>query len=246
MGMPNANLGPSDMALLGAVLKWNHTLKEFLLKNNMMCGVATCTAEGHNLHGAKQLCIGLAENHSIEVLDISGNAIMHEGAKMFAEMLLQNDTLHTLYLGRNGLCREGYSSHCRQIVDALRYNKQITHLDLHDNDLQPDVIERLAAILPHTNTLANIDFRDNDISRDAGTAFGRSLDHNFSLRSLGMGNSTLDLVALKEDKLTELNLGQSYLGPGGVIILCQLLQFSENLASLDLSENQMGVAGGKA
>ena len=246
LSMPNANLGPSDMVLLGAVLKWNHTLKELVLKDNMMCGVATCTVEGHNLHGAKQLCIGLATNHSIEVLDVSGNAIMHEGAKLFADMLLQNDALHTLLMGRNGLCREGYSSHCRQIVDALRYNKQVTHLDLQDNDLQPDVIERLAAILPHTNTLANIDFRDNDISRDAGTAFGQSLDHNFSLRSLGMGNSTLDLVALKEDKVTELNLGQSYLGPGGVIILCQLLQFSENLASLDLSENQMGIAGGKA
>jgi len=246
LALVNASLSPNDMVLLGAVLKWNDTLKELVLKDNLICGVAACTIEGHDLQGLKQLCVGLAANHSIQVLDLSNNAIMHEGGKLIAEMLLQNNTLHTVFLARNGLCREGYSSHCRQIVDTLRYNKQITHLDLHDNDVQPDVIERLAAILPHSNTLANLDIRDNDISRDAGTAFGHALDHNFSLKSLGMGTSTLDLVALKEDKLTELNLGQSYLGPGGVIILCQLLQFSENLALLDLSENGMGLAGGKA
>lgn len=242
-----ANLAPYDMVLMGAVLRWNTTLQTLILRQNNICGVKTLTQEeGYDLEGLQQLCAGLAANAGVTLLDLSQNSIRHEGAKLIADMLLQNEAIRTIHLGHNGLCRVGYSSHARQIVETLKHNKTLTYLSLHNNFLQPDVLEALAKVLPLTNTIRHIDLRNSVVSKKAGDAFAHAMEHNYSLELLGLGNSTLDLNMIKDDRLTELNLARGFLGSGGVIIICKLLQYCEQLKKLDLAENGMGIDGGKA
>ena len=51
----NVNLAPYDMVLMGAVLRWNTTIQELNIRENVICGVKTLKEDGHDLEGFKQL-----------------------------------------------------------------------------------------------------------------------------------------------------------------------------------------------
>lgn len=68
-----------------------------------------------------QLAEAIKDNKTLKTLDIGGNNIGHEGAKLLAGALKGNKTLKTLELGYNPVATEG----AKALVDALKYETEV-------------------------------------------------------------------------------------------------------------------------
>jgi Ran GTPase-activating protein (RanGAP) involved in mRNA processing and transport len=106
---------------IGKALVTNPSLTELHLDHNLLdCAAAVELAEGLSSRGS-----------SLQVLQLSSNAIGDGGAVRLAEALVTNQSLRTLKLNRNHIAREGGQA----LVDALSKHKnmRLQTLDLQNN-----------------------------------------------------------------------------------------------------------------
>lgn len=69
------SIGQQAGEIIGKSLLYNKTLKTLLLSNNAINSTACCT-----------ICVGVERNHTLEYLNIDGNPIGDDGAKMLMQI----------------------------------------------------------------------------------------------------------------------------------------------------------------
>jgi Ran GTPase-activating protein (RanGAP) involved in mRNA processing and transport len=69
------SIGQQGGELIGKSLLSNQTLKTLLLSNNALPSSACCA-----------ICVGIERNHHLESVNLDGNPIGEEGAKMFMQL----------------------------------------------------------------------------------------------------------------------------------------------------------------
>ncbi|CAE7245105.1 NLRC3, partial [Symbiodinium natans] len=122
---------------LGAALKLNKTLKELDLRWNADIGDEGC----------KALAEGLAENRSLERIDLGGCRIATAGAQALGTALKANGTLKDLYLGYNdALGAEG----CEALAEGILRNVGLVEVNLKWCDV-PEVCEKALAAAAEGN-----------------------------------------------------------------------------------------------
>src|ERR1700729_120298 len=85
----------------------------------------------------------LKNNDTITDIDLTGNEIGTEGAKVIADALKVNHTITNINLHGNKIGTEG----AKVIIDALKVNHTIVNIDLLGNHIGFEVAEALADVL---------------------------------------------------------------------------------------------------
>ena len=182
-------------------------------------------------------------------LDLNWKNIGYEGAKVIAEALKKNNTLHTLDLSYNKICPEG----AKEIAEVLEKNNTIHTLDLRDNDIGYKGAKYLAKALKKNNTLHTLDLKFNKICLEGAKEIAEALKKNNTLHTLDLSSNKICLEgakylaeALKKNNtLHTLNLYNDYIGPEGAKEIAEVLEKNNTIHTLDLRDNDIGYKGAK-
>jgi len=168
----------------------------------------------------------LAKHPSLRHLDLAGNMIGVLGAKMLAEMLVENDILEELWLFRNyAICDEGVEALSKGlsknnslkllklenigmtyvgavvVAEKLLINKSLTSLDLSDNDIghKDDLGEQAFAKVLRTNSsLITLQLIYSGISNFGAWQLVEAWNRNHTLKNLCLEhNFNIDEQAIK-------------------------------------------------
>jgi Leucine-rich repeat (LRR) protein len=121
---------------------------------------------------------------------------------------------------------------CETLMDALKGNNTLTELNFSANQFRPEFFQNLADVIPTMGALKKLDLSQNEISE---------YDYvSFSTAALARG--------LKEHatKITELNLSKNGLFDHDACSFAPALSADGPLVKLDISDNSICAAGGKA
>ena len=161
----------------------------------------------------------------VSYLNLSGNHINKEGAKIFCEALKKQFTIKHLDLSGNKLGVSG----CQAIAKALLNNTSITYLNLYSNQMDVDGARVLKETLLVNDTLEYIDIGSNRL-RDKGIlAIAEGIRGNKSCAIQGIGiryNFVSDDGAerffnsiLEETKINKVFIKNNYLSDPFITIL---------------------------
>jgi len=169
-------------------------------------------------------------------LDACGGGIYTaEGITKLCEGL-KGSAVTSLVLYGNCIGDEGASA-----LSAILKETQITNLEISDNDIGDNGASALAAVLKETQVV-NLDVGFNNITGDAADHLAKVvLEHALMTDFCG-----IPLVSLRENSITELNLGKKGVGMPGAIVLSKLLPSAVALTSLNLERNLLCAEGGAA
>ena len=220
-------LADSDIVLISDSLKTHTILKRI--------SVARC---GISEKGCKAIGDALMVNRSLQVLDLSSNAIS-AGVVHIAESLKHNHSLLEINLGYCGISEEG----CKAIGDALMVNRSLQVLDLHGNAISRGVVH-IAESLKHNHSLLEINLSFCGISEEGGKAIGDALMVNRSLQVLDLEYNPISTVvvhiaeSLKHNhSLLEIDLGNCRISEEGGEAIGDALMVNRSLQVLDLECN---------
>jgi hypothetical protein len=127
----------------------------------------TLDLSGNNIDddGAKMIANALIYNNSLKTLYMSSNNIANDGAKAMADALKGNHSLESLILGSNNVCDDG----AKAIAGALKVNHSLKRLDLRDNKIDDNGAKDIADVLKVNQGLKILNLRNNQISADGKT-----------------------------------------------------------------------------
>ena len=131
-------------------------VKKLVLHGTRLGGGSSGPAAGM---GMKKFAFGLTENATIEVLDLSANAITDYSAATLAAALETNRTLKTLILSFNGIGMVG----AHAIAKALDVNDALTVLHLNGNNIDSSGTTRLAKALATNTSLKVLRYENSDM-----------------------------------------------------------------------------------
>jgi hypothetical protein len=194
---------------------------------------------------AKHLAADLEDNHTLELLNLSGSKIGNEGVKDLAAALKDNHTLKCLNLTRNSIEDVG------ALVTNLKGRQSLTELNLYSNHLGPAGGKAIASLLKDNHTLKYLNLAYNMIFPGGAKALAATLLDNHTLTHLNMaGNCLGDSGAKHFAKLLKsnstlkvLNLCSNGIRPTGIGALASTLVGNHTLTLLDLSYNEIGPQG---
>lgn len=137
-------------------------------------------------------------------LDLRGNRIGAEGAKVLADMLISPHSVASLCLEWNNV---GYLDvGVEAIATALEADTKLVALDLRNNNVGPEGAKALARALRRNQTLRRLDLRWNEIGGAGVLAFREALHTNESLLTLELTGNNCSLKQVDEiDKLLARN-----------------------------------------
>ena len=196
----------SEVAELGGLL--GAGLESLLLSNCQL-----------SQEGIAHLAERLGGDAALCKLELDSNAISNESARALCLAVGLNSSLKGLQLSSCHLA-QGASL----LLDALRANEVLTHLDLRSNEINDIAAENLAAGLAENRALLFLDLASNFIS-NRGIA---------CLASALRTNSTLQYLMLDRNRCSD----------GGVLALAEALPANSTLLHLALDQNQITSAGG--
>ncbi|MGC0372151.1 MAG: hypothetical protein DGJ47_000857 [Rickettsiaceae bacterium] len=144
---------------ISQMLKFNNTLEILHLRENSLSGKnASIIAKGiNNNYSLNKLClqkndisseqlsefITALSGHPMQKLDLSGNELNSEGAKIIRTLFTENQTLQELNLASNNIP----VSDCLELIKELSRNRGIKQLNLCHNDLKPNELKELPPLL---------------------------------------------------------------------------------------------------
>lgn len=104
---------------------------------------------------------GLSENHSLEVLDLSGNDIGDEGTRFLCQGLQASpkSRIRELLLGKNEIGIQGGIL----LASYLKQNSTLEKLDLSHNALRDEGCSAIAESLRSNSTLISLNLKENRI-----------------------------------------------------------------------------------
>lgn len=163
LSFPDAFLGDSPCGLLAQYIQENTYVTGLDLKGNNVtttgiqalamvfrppCRLETANLEWNSIgvgggKGLEVLSSVLADNDTLQSLDLRNNKIGPEGATALAAMLRTNTTLQVLDLRWNDIGPSGG----RALLSALQSNKTLKSLELAGNKIPDDVLQRVESML---------------------------------------------------------------------------------------------------
>eukprot|EP00050_Salpingoeca_kvevrii_P016353 m.54731 g.54731 ORF g.54731 m.54731 type:complete len:673 (+) comp6864_c0_seq3:150-2168(+) len=178
----------------------------------------------HSVAPSQALMDALDRCAASSSLDLSGASFSRTSCKAMGETLAIDTHVTDLILGDALLGDDG----CEVIAMALRKNRSVRTLDLHQNCIRCHGGVALGAMLQNNNTLSSLTLEWNAIGAlDGGIAgLAEGLGCNLGLRSLDLRNNQIS--------------------PAGARCLAAALQCNRTLENLDLRWNNIGSAGAKA
>ena len=214
---------------LSQMLKINQSLVVLDLSG---CGVTDAVAQ--------HIASGLAENETLQALNINSDQLKSEGAGYILHCLQHNETLHTLRMfdldiqithapltlniTAGGSNKQSLallvSSLVHTSIDKLQMFTGIGVLDLSECGITDAMVEKIAAGLTENSSLKQLDLNRNEITSVGAAHVFRSLEHN----------TTLDKLLLSCN--SQLALGDSEMFGSR---LQQMLSKNKSLSVLDLS-----------
>lgn len=172
-------LGDHDADILSATLKKNQSVKTFRL---LTAGISP--------EGAVSFAAMLAENSTLEELDVSGNSLGGVGVKNLLRPLMANKdgelpantSLKRLHIGRNKIGKQ--TGGASAIAQTLCTNKTLTHFSMQNEHLGADRAREILKSLEVNKTLKELDISGcSDFNGDVSMVFMDLLvKYNFTLR----------------------------------------------------------------
>ncbi|UOB16523.1 sister chromatid cohesion protein PDS5 [Abyssalbus ytuae] len=164
----NTGAGIPEMTALATLLKENPTIKKLDLSYNSITDEA--------LHSLSEVL----ENSALEVLNLEGNRIGAEGARLLQNSLISNATLRELNLKGNNLGNSG----AERIAVALQLQ-----------------VERgepvLEALNLEDNSITQLKFQKGAIQDQAGESLNRAIGRNTALKSIRLQDNNISLGYLR-------------------------------------------------
>ncbi|KAF9432437.1 hypothetical protein BGZ76_010812 [Entomortierella beljakovae] len=137
------------------------------------------------------------------------------------------------------------------LVNSLKTNTTLTHLDLRHNKIGNEGALALLEALKTNTTLTTLNLSDNSIGEGGALALSIALMINTTLTTLDLRNNTIGnegALALSDalkanTTLTNLNLSSNLIGNKGAQALSEALQINTTLTTLDLERNEIRFIG---
>jgi len=153
------------------------TLKELNISNNNISGKGSIDIT-HSL---------ILHNNSLEVLDISGNAICEFGASAIAQVIIANKALTELNIGSNNIKAKGATI----IARSLMHNASLKVLFINNNAIGEDGGKAIAQAINKHKTLRELDISQNGIAVTlAGAASLATIITNNTLIKLNIAKNS--------------------------------------------------------
>lgn len=185
------------------------------LENVNVVSFSNCELNDEDVNAVGQ---GLAKG-SIRVLNLNGNNLTSEGAKLLATVLSTNKTIEEVDVSNNQITDEGATA-----LSALFSGKHpIKRLNVEANKIGDQGCAELCKGLAGVSGTTVLRFGKNDIG-DAGVA---------AIADLLRSNSTITEVQLHNNSITD----------AGAATICDALRDNSSVLKLDLSHNSLGPAG---
>lgn len=156
----------------------------------------------------------LASNKTVTSLTLDKTKHTTKHAELLAEGLSKNTVLQSLKLSDLKILDDGVSA----LAAALRLNSSLTSLSLSMVGMSAISVKELASALAVNSSLKHLDLDGNGGGlTDAGV---KSLGH---------------LLGTNQSSLTSLNIGNSHVGPAGIVHLAEGLAMNTTLTTLDMN-----------
>jgi hypothetical protein len=213
-------LRPVDIKTLFAALKTNTSLQVLNLENSKITD-ALVEPIGHGLSEAKDM--------PLKKLYLRSNEIRSEGIDALCPFLESSECLEKLDLSRNHIGTNGAVA----VFNAFRRNRmvKIKAINMAHNELW-DLEEGhfgIKSFLAKNRTLKNLNLEGNFLHDEAAEALFEGLQ-----------------LAGEHSRLQRLYLGWNNLGDDSAIAMGECLLVNQSLQYVDLAENQIQIAGGRA
>ena len=168
--------------------------------------------------GATALATALELNTTLSSLDMRSNALLASGARAFGRMLRTNRALTCLNVRSNGIGACGAAA----LAEALASSGcALTCLNLRDNAIMAWGAAAIASALHSNSSLSELDLSENLLKEGGAAAVGDLLRRNAVLTSISLRYNGLR---------------------SGAVALCGGLASNATLRTLDLRQNDLGVA----
>lgn len=180
-----------------------------------------------NPEQSKLLADGFKSNHSLKILDLSGNNLGYVGAKYIADTLVKNTGIISLDISRNNIEEAGaiFLANMLKVNNSLialnlsnnnikdvgviflsnnlASNKSLSYIALQYNNIGERGIEALSDLLLNNNTLTKLKIDGNNINYQGIEHIAKSMDINASIIMLSGIKGFPEAERLISDKLLQ-------------------------------------------
>jgi Ran GTPase-activating protein (RanGAP) involved in mRNA processing and transport len=193
-------------------------------------------------------CVNLTFRNDlwIKSLDIGGNYIGIQGAKILGSLLKENKSLEKLVISRCFIGGDGVEL----IAKAIGKSRCLKSLDISFNNIGDKGMTTLSKKLKSNEFLCEINFESNNVGEDGFTALAHLLKSNNAISSLNLTSNNLNgsilhliidnICANPKSSLDLLNLSRNGISDLDSQCLSRLLTENFTLQTLNLSHNNLG------
>ncbi|XP_078034384.1 uncharacterized protein LOC144468642 [Augochlora pura] len=172
---------------------------------------------GMNPRIVRPLCEALMLNHTVDVVDLTGNWLSEDACYHLSELLQTNNTIHKMVLAG---CRIGPKGAWR-LQDGISDSQTLAELDVSECNLGAEGFAYIAEAVCQSDHLKELIMNDNQLDE----ACANDLNH------LITASDTLTKLRLSWNSLYSAETWKK---------LCKALETNEVLEELDLSWNALG------
>ena len=264
----NKELGPSGAQILAAFIE-----RKFFQDNGALAKLDISSnyrnwSSGPDSKGSEDFIRPIAgmlkTNRSIKEINLAGNNLNAEAARIFSQDIQDNGALAKLDLSGNNEYSRRSPDFIRPIATMLKTNKTIKEINLAGNELKAPGLKALSQALKGSK-ISVLNISDNQLSyNEDSTGFDFSGITQFceDIHAMGAlakltwsGESYLEGGELKDAPpvtldmdIVEADFSNKHLGVSGAIILAAFIKrksFQDNgaLVSLSLANNNLGAEG---
>ena len=211
------------------------------LKKIRILGLESCKLNDNHI---KTLVNGIKENKTLIALMLRNNNISSQGAFYISEYINNNTNVRQLFLGNNNIRDKGLKS-LLNIMSTT--NKNITNLDLSNNDFRLNDFDDLSDFLKTNPILNSLDISGNKLELKSSINLGAGLCGIKNVKSLNMSNMNIISEYIpnlfKNFNLDDIILDDNELEDVGLIMLIKGLEGNNILKKLSLKNTKISFIG---
>ena len=241
------------MAIDGKLLKLNSSSEMINIKilynyNDACLSENTISLSNKDLNDDTMclITLGLYDNTTIKVLDISHNSITDVGAVVISKCLKHNNTIQKLELSRNKITING-----AMCINFLEHNDTLQELDISHNNIADKGVKVLSDSLRCNSGLQELNISHNDITFNGAMSIGNFLKDNKALQKLDISHNKIADNGLEvitdslrcNNGLQELKISHNDITINGAEFIGSFLKHNTTLQKLDISHNKIGDNG---